>query len=337
MKNIPVLLSAAIGLLLPVFEASAQVRVKVAPLDEIAIVVARSVPATVVSLRTAVVASQLSAQVTKMSLVPGDLVKKDDVIAALDCSDSTLALESARSQIEALKARQILARQQLARLNQLKQSRNASEEQVNQRQAELDVVTAEISTQSIAIRAAEIKVQRCEIKAPFTGLITALPGQVGNYLTPGSPVASVIDIDSIELKSSLLESQVDELNSNQPVFEFSGKTWPVSIRTIFPVIDETTQTREVRFTFAEDKPAPGSIGRLRWQLSGNTIPATYLVKRNNQNGIFVVTNDSANRAEFLPIPGSAAGQPATVDLPTDLLVVTDGRFGLQHGQEIVIE
>ena len=316
---------------------SAQVKVKVAPLSDIAVVVERSVPATTVSLRTAVVASQLSAQVTKMSLIPGDLVRENDIIASLDCSDATLALSSAQSQIAALQARQNLARQQLARLNKLMQSRNASEEQVNQRQAELDVVTAEISTQSIAIRAAEVKVQRCEIRAPFTGLITELPGQVGNYLTPGAPVASLIDIDAIELKASLLESQVGELNSNQPYFEFRGETWPVSIRTIFPVIDETTQTREIRFSFADKKPAPGSIGRLRWQLSGSTIPATYLVNRGEQNGIFIVPDREANQVEFLPIPGTTAGQPATVDMHENILIVTDGRFGLQHGQEIAIE
>ena len=317
--------------------ALAQVRVKVAPLGDIAIVVERSVPATTVSLRTAVVASQLSAQVTEMSLIPGDLVKEGDIIASLDCSDGSLALDSARSQMAALKARQDLARQQLNRLNKLIQSRNASEEQVNQRQAELDVVTAEIATQSIAIRAAEVKVRRCEIRAPFSGLLTELPGQVGNYLTPGAPIATLIDVDAIELKSSLLESQVGELNSNQPYFEFAGETWPVSIRTIFPVIDETTQTREIRFSFADDKPAPGSIGRLRWKLSGNTIPATYLVTRDNKNGIFVVRDSKAGKVDFLPIPGSEAGQPATVDLPEDLMIVTEGRFGLQHGQEIVIE
>ena len=317
--------------------ALAQVRVKVAPLSNIAVMVERSVPATTVSLRTAVIASQLSAQVTKMSLVPGDLVAEGDIIASLDCSDATLALSSAQSLIAALRARQNLARQQLARLNKLMQSRNASEEQVNQRQAELDVVTAEISTQSIAIRAAEVNVSRCEIRAPFSGLITELPGQVGNYLTTGAPVASLIDINAIELKSSLLESQVAELNSNQPYFEFAGKTWPVSIRTIFPVIDENTQTREIRFSFADEKPAPGSIGRRRWQLSGSTIPATYLVNRGEQNGIFVVPDRKAQYVEFLPIPGTTAGQPATVDMHENVLIVTDGRFGLQHGQEIVIE
>ncbi len=312
-------------------------QVKIARLDEISITINRSVPATAISLRNAVVASQLSAQVIEMSHEPGDLVDQGDPIASLDCQDYTLSLESARSQIAALKARLNLARQQLARLNQLKQNRNASEEQINQRQAELEIVSAEISTQSIAIKAAEQQVKRCVIRAPFSGLITSTEGQVGNFLTPGAAVVALVDIERVELKATLQEARVSELVTNPPFFEFGGENWPVTIRTIFPVIDLSTQTREIRFNFSDQKPAPGSIGRLRWTLSGNTIPATYLLTRAEQTGIFVVASEQSDRVDFIPFAHAIPGQPVTVDLPGTILIVTEGRFGLEHGQRVLID
>ncbi len=319
--------------------AGAQERptIKVARLGDLAIQVMRSVPATAVSLRMATIASELSAQVTRMELVPGDLVSENQVIAELDCSDSDLLLQSANSQVAALQARQKLARQQLARLNQLKQSRNATEEQINQRQAELDVVRAEIATQRIAISSAERQVARCRIRAPFSGLIISTAGQIGNYLTPGSPVVSLVDIELVELKAGLLEHQVKELIENPPWFHFAGENWPLAVRTVFPVIDEMTQTREIRFRFSGDKPAPGSVGRLQWQLGGMTLPSTYLVQRQDKIGVFTVNNSEAATVQFIAVENALQGQPVTLDLPADTLIVTDGRFGLQDKQEVIIE
>ena len=317
-------------------------RIQIAPIDSVSITVNRSVAATSVSLQTAVIASQLSAEVVKMSLVPGDIVKQGQTIAKLDCRDHTLALNSARSQIATLRARQKLARQQLERLNKLRQNRNASEEQINQRQAELDIITAEIATQSIHIQIAERQVERCHIIAPFAGLITETPGGVGNFLSVGSPIATLVDIDQVELKALLLESQVSETESNPPFFEFAGRRWDLSLRTVFAIVDEVSQTREVRFHFQGQVPAPGTTGRLKWTLSGITVPATYVMHRQSasgqsENGIFIVRSEADTTVTFLPLPEATVGQPITIDIDPNLLIVTDGRFGLEDGQTVEIE
>jgi len=311
--------------------------VSAAPLKSLSEPVSRSAPATAVSLRNAVVSSRLSAEVRKMSLVPGDMVRQGEVLATLSCEDSQLTLDAARSHIAALKARQNLARQQLKRLNKLKQNRNASEEQINQRQAEVAVISAEISTQSIAIKTAALQVSRCQVVAPFPGLVTDTQGQVGNFLMPGSPIVSLVDIEQVELKAGMLESRSDELVSNPAVFEFANKQYPVTIRTVFPVVDTLTQTREVRLNFLDQKPAPGSIGRLRWTLDRFNLPATYLQNRNGKLGVFVIDQPDVERARFVILENARAGQPTVVDLDSETLIVTKGRFGLSEDLMITVE
>lgn len=311
--------------------------VQAQPLQDIALQVRRSVPATAVTLRSAVVASELAAQVVELDLVPGDLVQQGQRIARLDCRDSELALASARSSLAALQARRKLADQQLARLNKLKQNRNASEEQISQRQAELSVVTAEISTQQLAIDGAKRQVGRCVIVAPFAGVITRVEGQVGNYLTPGLPVANLVDIERVELQAALLENQVAEVVSSATRFEFGGENWPLTLRTVFPVINETTQTREIRFSFVGDKPPPGAVGRLHWQNKGLTVPARLLVSRGDTLGLFIVSNAGQSRARFVVLDNARPGQPALVDLEPDTLVITDGRFAVKDQQEVILD
>ena len=313
------------------------VRVRVSPLADIAIDLARSVAATSVSLRTAVVASELSAQVLEMPVIAGDVVAADALLARLDCRDNILSLQSARSLLKALQARQSLAEQQLERLMRLSKTRNATEEQINQRQAELDIVNAEIATQGIAINAADRQVDRCEIRAPFGGLVTETPGQVGNYLVPGAPVVSLVELERIELKAALLESQVEEVIGNAPVFEFAGRTWSLQVRSVFPVVDQTTQTREVRFRFTTGNPPPGATGRLRWSLEGNILPATFIIERGDHAGLFTVSSRGNTQVTFLPLKDAKPGQPVVTDLADDLLIVTDGRFGLQPNQQVLAE
>ena len=242
----------------------------------------------------------------------------------------------------ALVARRKLAQQQLDRLSKLKQNRNASEEQINQRQAELNIVNAEISTQSVSIEIAQQQVERCIIRAPFPGLVTETPGNVGNFLTPGTPIITLVDVDQIELQALLLENQLEEIRQNQPTYQSATREWPIHIRTIFPVIDRPTQTREIRFRFDDDAPVAGSIGRLNWTLSGFTLAATYLVQRTNETGdvdigIFIVDSATADTAQFLPLKNAHPGQPVTIDLDGSTLVVTEGRFGLEDGQKVLIE
>lgn len=342
MNNTPRLLVA--GILSAAFLSSgvtfAQTRIQATPLEELVIIVERSVPAEVISLREAVISSQLTSTVVDIPFLVGDVVSQNLVIAELECIDNELSLEQARAELAALSANRVLAKQQLDRLNKLRQSNNASEEEINQKQAELNVVTARIKAQNIAINIAERQVDKCAIRAPFSGVITEIHSEQGNFVTPGSAILSIVDTKNIELSARVSNSELEQiLESENLGFEYNQTIYPLAVRTTLNVLDNTSQTREMRLRFPESVPLAGAIGRLQWTLSGNILPPSLVVNRNGEAGIFIVDqSDSSNlTAHFHAVPDTRPGQPVSVDMDPDTLIVVEGRLNLLDGEAVQID
>jgi len=318
----------------------AQTPIKAEPLSRLTIAVNRSVPAKVLSLREATIASELTANVIALPIMVGDELAPGETAGQLECTDNALNLKQAQAELSALDANRILAKQQLGRLQKLHQNENASEQQINQKQAELSVVESRINAREISIQIAQRQIEKCRIVSPFKGVVTEVQSDVGNFTTPGTPIFSLIDIENIELHAALTSVQLNQVNNApQLFFLFEERTYPVQIRTVLPVVDPHAQTRPVRLRFTEKRPLPGANGRLQWVLSGNIIPASLIVHRDGKNGIFTVdqTQPDRLRAKFVVVHNIRQGQPASVDIPESALLVTDGRFSLVDGAPIVLQ
>ncbi len=63
------------------------------------------------------------------------------------------------------------------------------------------------------------------------------------------------------------------------------------------------------------------------------MPAEYLVRRAESLGVFLARDGTA---VYLPIASAREGRPAPVDLPEHTLVITAGRYGVAHGDAIVV-
>lgn len=319
--------------------ALAEIRIMAKPLEDVIITVERSVPAEVISLREATVASQLTTTVLEIPLLVGDVVVEDQIISRLDCVDNDLALEQSKAELAELVSIRVLARQQLDRLNKLRKSNNASEEEINQKQAELNTVSARMKGQNIAINIAQRQVDKCLIRSPFSGSVIKIHTELGNFVTPGSSMMTIVDTKNIELSTRVSYSDLDQIStSSELIFVYNDENYPVSIRTTLNVVDLTTQSRHMRLTFSADKPLPGAHGRLKWILDGNIIPASLIVSRGNEKGIFIVDESASESpvARFISIPEAKPGQPALVNMESNTLIVVDGRFGLVDGDKVLI-
>ena len=304
-------------------------RIKVEPLSKLLLSATRSAAGNVVAIRQSTVSAQLSSTIEDVLVLPGDMVQAGQTLATLDCTDFQLQTRQLRSQLDALDARKVLAGQQLNRLNRLQQSRNASEEQINQAQSELNVVTSEIQTQKIAIEIANTQTRKCSVTAPYSGLIHSITSHKGTFVNPGVPILEIIDIDSIELLVDLNLLQIREIEeSSSQTFIFDDQSYPLVLRTLLPSINTVQQTQQARFTFPENKPAIGAAGRLQWPLPGQNLPDRLLVLRSGEYAIFILSQSAPDRVTFLPLKNAKPGKPARVNLPADTMVVTEGRFSL---------
>jgi len=291
-----------------------------------------SAPATVKPFNRPQLAAEVTGQIIRMPVRVGTIVKKDDLLAELDCrlyqarkKASSAALNRSQSQLN-------LAKEQLARANNLKRKSSISEELLDQRSTEVKTARADLHSQQASLEQAILDVQRCTIHAPFDALVIQRMSSQGSLANPGTPLIELVQLDQLEVSAKLRENEANTLTENTAsFFSYQGRHYPLKLRAIPAFIDERTRTREARLSFKQTSAPIGAAGRLIWQSAQEQLPADYLVRRGSQLGIFIARE---NKATFIALPGSREGQPATVTLEGNEKLITEGRQRLQDGDAI---
>ena len=293
-------------------------RVTTQALGELTFFPAYSAPARVISLNQSRISARLNARIDSIRVRVGDRVKKNDVLVELDCSDATLNRTAAQS-------RRDLAQREFNRLSKLKKANVTTEQNLNAAEADL-------SQARVAWRQAQLQVSRCEVKAPYTGIVTARTASEGELASPGTPLLSLTDTESLEVVAEISPADSKTLaRASKTLYEWNNSKYPVSIRSLSPVINPDNRNREIRLLFDRQKALAGSAGRIHWQSTVAHVPADLLLERSDSLGVFI---NNQGIARFHTIADAQAGQPTVIDLPSDTPIVVEGRFGLQDGDRL---
>jgi len=312
--------------------------VKSRPLSSVAIFQELRAPASVISTSNSRISAEVSARIQAFPSAVGETVNKGDVIVRLEKSDYQLALEREQARLEALQARIELADYELKRAQSLSRKQAVSDQLLKQRQTELNTLLADNKSQQATVALAKRNLDKTDIRAPFPAIVTEQIGQVGELAAPGTPLLQIVDSSNLEVTAKIQAQYAQEVSQTRSLaFVQAGKAFPLHLRAITPAIDSKTRTREVRLSFIEQRPLPGSAGELVWKQVKASLPADLVVKRKGKLGVFVVNNANDKTARFVPLPVAEAGRPVMADLPPDTLVITQGRFRLQDGDAITVQ
>lgn len=311
------------------------IKVSVKPLGEVSYKPEHRLSATVVAIDSSDIAAEITAPITKLKVQVGEMVDSGAVIAELDCGDFELRLAQEKAQYKSLQAQQQFAKYQVQKAEELSKQKALAEELLVQRQSDLQVLDAKLELQQIAIMSAKRNVGRCLIKAPYPAVITHKMGQVGNLATPGTVIVKVVNLYRSEVAAQIPMNMVEQFGISDNVqLKIGKKLYPLLLRTIIPSIETKERTQEVRLSFTAEKPLPGAAGELIWKSPLPHLPAEYLVKRNDQYGVFIVNHD---KAEFIELQNAIAGRSVPVPLDASQLVVTKGQYRLQNGDSVSIQ
>ena len=327
-------LSALLVLLPLVAGAQNTVAVKTARIKDVAIYLWNSAPATVVSLNDTSVPAQIKARIDEISVKVGEVVETGTVLVRLDCTDYRIAEQQAEADIGALEARILLAERRLERTRKLERQQTASEELLDQREADLAVLQAQLRGALAQLENAKIKVSRCTIRSPYRAVVTARLAAVGEFADLGTRLLEIKDLEQLEISAQVptLDTGAVE-QAGEIYFEDTARRYPVTLRTVTPAVNTQTRNREVRLLFSNEPALPGAAGKLVWRDNQPHVSAKLLVRRGNDFGIFI---NNTGKARFHVIPGAQQGRTTPVDLPLDTVVITEGQYRLENGQPIIL-
>jgi len=328
------ILSGLLGLFFASTLLADTVPVTVKPLAEVWLKRQYEAPASVISINTPQISAEIAAVVSSLPVKVGDIVKKGDVLVSLDCETYRYQQQISAASLQRSAAQLGFARSQLSRAKNLQSKKSISEELLDQRQTELKVAQADYLTQKQNLFLADIEVENCQVKSSLNGVVSERLVAEGDYATRGQPLLTLTDLDAVEVKAALRQTDISTLKAASTIWlDTQGKQFPVTLRTVVPVFDNASATAQGRLVFSAAVAWPGSVGRLMWTSDVSMLPAAYLSRRGEKLGVFYLSN---NQAKFLILENAIEGRPAMIDLPSSTAVIIEGRQRLQDGDNVEV-
>ena len=229
----------------------------------------------VTARRQATVSSKVTGKVLEILIEEGMQVSEGQVLARLDSTNVSAALDLANAQLEssktALKETEALleeARLNLDRSQDLAARDLASEAELDRNRALARSLEARLERNAADVTVAERQVdiyrQQVEdtiIRAPFDGVVVAKNAQPGEMISPVSAgggftrtgIGTIVDMSSLEIEIDVNEAYINRVSAGQAVLATldAYPDWqiPCHVIAIIPTADRQRATVEVRVGF----------------------------------------------------------------------------------------
>jgi RND family efflux transporter MFP subunit len=226
----------------------------------------------VTARREATVSAQITGTLTQVLIEEGDRVKEGQVLGTLDDTAQKAALAQAQAQLHT--AQSLLAQYQVQLAQSVRDANRAedlvkrnlvSAQAVEQARAQVDGQSAQVEGQrkqidlaTANLRSAQVQLDYCTVRAPFTGVVIAKAAQVGEIISPFSAgggftrtgIGTIVDMDSLEIEVDVNEAYINRVQPGQPVQSVLNAypDWqiPSHVIAIIPTADRSKATVKVR-------------------------------------------------------------------------------------------
>lgn len=308
-----------------------------------------------------VVAPKVSGRVMNLYKRIGDWVEDGEVVARIDDAEyeqnvieaeanfniALASLAEAETQFE-------LARQDLDRVRSLQSKGIASS-------SELDAALSNYTAQESRYQLAQAQVDQrraalksAQIRLSYTVLTASKPGFVGErfvdegaLLAPNTAVLSIVGIDSVIVRTTIIERDYGFIRVGQPaqvsVDAFRERTFHGSVSRIAPMLQEASRVAEMEVEVANDARLlkPGMFGRVEIQTAErpNTqyVPSRALVRQGSETGVYLV-NPQVKSARYVSVEiGIVSAEFTEIVAPAlNDMVVTLGQHLLDDGSPVIL-
>jgi RND family efflux transporter MFP subunit len=329
----------------------AALRVHVAPVENGSLGAAARLSGVIAPFREATVAAEGAGRVVVRHIEPGAVVAEGDPLVSLDPEEAEIALAEARATLRSRGVDLAEARRELARGDELRAEGALSAKGHDGLGFAVDRAASARALAAASLDRAERALAHTVVRAPFAGTVEAVEVQVGDYLMPSAPVATLADFDRVRLVAGVTarEAQSVRVGSGASVAlpALGGEELEAEIRRVGRLADPATGTYPVELWL--DNPSGrlrgGMVGKLSLLADGAAevliVPKAAVMRRGGRLAVFVVEGEGeAARAVAREVRlGREAGSEIEVQSGVSLgeHVVIDGQFALVDGMPVMVD
>lgn len=292
------------------------------------------VSAQVLAQQQVEVSSALAGRVQQVLVdYSGQAVKQGELLVQLEDTDLQLQAKQLAATLKGVQAQLNFALYQLKQARKLHAQKGVSEHILRQRQAEFASLQAE--RQSLQVQQQQIQhtLSKTRITAPFAGVILHKHVSLGAWVQAGQALFTLHNPTKVEIHAFLDKAQLHSLQQGQHIHLKDGEqSYPLSLLSLLPQLEPQRHLYQVILRSEATPPPTGLQAVLHWQSQTQTLPANYVVNRQQQLGVMYLGD---NTVQFKPLSKALPGRRVSVgELAPDTFIVVSGQQGLAAGQRV---
>ena len=222
--------------------------VTVSPIKNQSIEIRQSTVGTLEGLVNPTLAAEMAGRVIKVYVSPGDTVKKGQLIATLDATDSRMQRNEAQAEVARIQALLENQSKTVARNQALVDKNFISQNAVDNDRAQENVLKQQLVAAKARVATINHDSSKSRIIAPVSGIIESKPVDTGDYLRVGDPIVQIVSKQILRAHLPFPEQVGAKLKPGLTVrlnTPTSDQTVETVVRELKPLITEGNRTIDV--------------------------------------------------------------------------------------------
>jgi len=213
---------------------------------------------------------------------------------------------------------------------------------------EILAATKNLTQNEIAVREAQLALEKTKIRAPFSGIVFDIQVSPQEHITTGTELFTLVNIDRIHVQARVLESEIGKMQVGREVdLKFSaypGKVFKGKVKAISPVINPEDRTCKVTIEVAnpeeEIKPGMHADVEIAAEIYKDRllIPQPAVLVRTGGRKLAFVVEENIAKWRYIEVGLENEDFIEILDgVKEGEVVCVDGHFTLAHDARVRIE
>ncbi len=276
--------------------------------------------------------AEVSGRVKKMTKSLGDRCKKGELIVKLDPESYLLAVQQSQAALAQAEVNLEYAAREWERMKKLKESDVVPKGRIDSAEGAYDADKAAVAAAKTTVAVAARNLKETNVKCPFDGFIAERTVDPGKSVTPGMPLARLVDTARLTLTLSVTSDKLARLRLGQkavlsdpalPEQTYAGEVFRLGVAA-----DPATRTFPVELALADKIKGLHTGQVVEASLALQTfddviaVPVSAVKKTVSDPHVLVVEG------------GKAISRTVTLGLEIEDVVIV--KTGLKPGDEVIV-
>lgn len=306
---------------------------------------------TVRAFHRATITAETQGRVVERVVEAGASVEKGGLIVLLDSSRFELELRRTEASLRAAQTVDAHANREFERAERLLQQNAISTQHHDDLRHAVERARDEIALAEVTRDTAKRNLEDTRISAPFAGTVDSLAVNVGDFVAPGTSVATMVDLSRVRIFGGVTAREANHLKvgtqARVSFADLGGATFEATLQRVGFVAGPSDGTYEIELWMdAGELPMrDGLVAQIELPDSAEELsllsPRAAVLRRDGHPEVFVVVDEngvSVARTRRLRTGRSRGEWIEILDgLREGDRVIWDGHFALEDGSVVVVE